>query len=97
MLAINGTLDHLHILIGLHPSQAISGLVRDIKANTNEWINKKRWIRGRLLAGGLWRIFLFPVAARPSRQMRHPSEGAPRKTTLQRRVSDSVAEIRHRV
>jgi REP element-mobilizing transposase RayT len=47
MIAVNGMPDHLHILIGLHPAQAISDLVRDIKADTNEWINKKRWIRGK--------------------------------------------------
>ena len=45
MLAVNGMPDH--ILIGLHPSQAVSDLVRDIKADTNEWINDKRWIKGR--------------------------------------------------
>ncbi|HEY6328141.1 MAG TPA: transposase, partial [Blastocatellia bacterium] len=33
--------------IGLNPAQAISDLVRDIKSDTNIWINKKRWIPGR--------------------------------------------------
>jgi putative transposase len=47
MLAINGVPDHIHILIGLNPAQAISDLVRDIKADTNEWMNKKGWVRGR--------------------------------------------------
>ncbi|MGH9760914.1 MAG: IS200/IS605 family transposase [Blastocatellia bacterium] len=47
MLAINGVPDHIHILIGLNPAQAISDLVRDIKADSNEWVNKKGWIRGR--------------------------------------------------
>jgi putative transposase len=47
MLAINGTPDHIHVLIGLNPVQAISDLVRDIKTDSNEWINKKRWFRGR--------------------------------------------------
>ncbi|HKV41363.1 MAG TPA: IS200/IS605 family transposase [Blastocatellia bacterium] len=47
MLAVNGIPDHIHILIGLNPAQAISGLVRDIKADSNEWINSKGWVRGR--------------------------------------------------
>jgi hypothetical protein len=35
-----------------------------------------------LLAGGLWRIFVFPLAARPSRQIRHQSDGAHAKQTF---------------
>jgi putative transposase len=42
MLAINGTPDHIHVRIGLNPVQAISYLVRDIKTDSNEWMNKKR-------------------------------------------------------
>jgi len=45
MLAINGTPDHIHILVGLNPAQAISDLVRDIKTGSNEWMNEKRWFR----------------------------------------------------
>ena len=41
MLAINGVPDQIHILIGLNPAQAISDLVRDIKADSNEWVNKR--------------------------------------------------------
>jgi putative transposase len=47
MLAINGVPDHIHILLGLHPTQAISDLVRDIKSDSSEWINGKGWVRGR--------------------------------------------------
>src|SRR5262245_17435121 len=47
MLAINGVPDHIHILVGLNPAQAISDIVRDIKADSNEWINRKRWVPGR--------------------------------------------------
>ena len=39
--------DHLHILVGITPGVAISELVRDIKANSSKWINKKRWVVGR--------------------------------------------------
>lgn len=47
MLAVNGVEDHIHILVGLNPAQAIADLVRDIKTASNEWINKKRWFQGR--------------------------------------------------
>lgn len=45
-LAIYCNPDHIHILIGWHPSTSLSDLVRDIKANSSKWINKKNWIRG---------------------------------------------------
>ena len=47
MIRINGIPDHLHILIGLQPSVALSDLVRDIKANSSKFINDKRLIPGR--------------------------------------------------
>lgn len=47
LIAINGMPDHVHILIGLKPSKALSELVRDIKANSSKFINEKRWIAGR--------------------------------------------------
>jgi REP element-mobilizing transposase RayT len=31
LLVINGTSDHIHILIGLRPSQSISDLMKDVK------------------------------------------------------------------
>ncbi|TCZ72246.1 IS200/IS605 family transposase [Flaviaesturariibacter aridisoli] len=41
VLAINAMPDHLHILIGKHPSTAESNLMRDLKSDTSEWINKR--------------------------------------------------------
>jgi REP element-mobilizing transposase RayT len=39
LLAIYCMPDHCHILVGLHPSQSISDLARDIKSNSSKWIN----------------------------------------------------------
>ena len=39
--------DHIHVLIGMTPDMALSDLVRDIKANSSRFINKKAWIAGR--------------------------------------------------
>lgn len=47
MLAINGMPDHIHIFLGLHPAIAIADLVKDIKRASNNWINEKRFIKGR--------------------------------------------------
>jgi len=47
VLATGGTADHVHILIGLRPTQALSDLMRDVKRNTSEWINRQRFTNGR--------------------------------------------------
>jgi len=45
-LAIYCNPDHTHVLIGLHPSVAVSDMARDIKASSSKWINENRWIKG---------------------------------------------------
>ena len=47
MIAVNGMPDHLHIFVGLHPTQAISDLMRVIKGESSEWINSKKLVPGR--------------------------------------------------
>ncbi|MBA2612508.1 MAG: IS200/IS605 family transposase [Bacteroidetes bacterium] len=47
MICINGMPDHIHILIGIKPSQSISDLLKDIKANSSRWINEKRYSKGK--------------------------------------------------
>jgi REP element-mobilizing transposase RayT len=46
-ISINGMSDHIHILIGLKPAMALADLVRDIKADSSNFINKKKWVRGK--------------------------------------------------
>jgi putative transposase len=38
-VAINGTIDHIHILVGFRPSTTIENLVRDIKRSSSLYIN----------------------------------------------------------
>jgi len=45
MLAINGMPDHIHILIGMRPTQSISDLLQDIKGSSSKWINEKKFLR----------------------------------------------------
>jgi REP element-mobilizing transposase RayT len=47
LLAINGVGDHIHILIGMKPSQSLSDLMQDIKAYSSKWINDKKLVRGK--------------------------------------------------
>lgn len=41
---INGTEDHLHIFTDLHPSVALSDLVKEIKVASSDWIKESRVI-----------------------------------------------------
>ena len=45
LLAINGMPDHIHILIGMRPTQSISDLMQDIKGNSSKWINEKKFLK----------------------------------------------------
>jgi REP element-mobilizing transposase RayT len=47
LIAINGMADHLHIFIGMKPSQSLSDLMQDIKGDSSKWINGKGFLRGR--------------------------------------------------
>ncbi|MES2654002.1 MAG: IS200/IS605 family transposase [Bacteroidota bacterium] len=47
MIAINGMPDHVHVLIGLRPTQSISDLMQDVKANSSKWINEQKLTPGR--------------------------------------------------
>ena len=44
VLAINGMADHIHILVGMRPTQSISDLMQDIKGSSSKWINNKRFL-----------------------------------------------------
>ena len=47
LISINGMPDHVHILIGLRPSMALADLVREIKADSSNFINQNKWVRGK--------------------------------------------------
>jgi REP-associated tyrosine transposase len=49
LIRINSMPDHTHILIGMKPSIALSDLIRDVKSDSTEFINGKRWIQGRFI------------------------------------------------
>ena len=47
LLAINGVGDHVHILIGMKPSQSLADLMQDIKGSSSKWINDKNYVYGK--------------------------------------------------
>lgn len=47
LLAINCMPDHIHIFVGFKPTVLISDFVKEIKVQSNEFINSKDWRRGR--------------------------------------------------
>jgi putative transposase len=53
LLSINSMPDHIHILFGFRPTQSLSDLMRLVKGESSEWINKQnlspsvfRWQEG---------------------------------------------------
>jgi REP element-mobilizing transposase RayT len=46
-IIVNGMPDHIHAFIGLRPTMAACDLVRDIKNNSSNFINEKRWVKGK--------------------------------------------------
>ena len=47
LMSINGVADHIHILIGLKPAMALADLVREIKADSSNFVNEQRFVRGK--------------------------------------------------
>ncbi len=47
MLAVHCMPDHIHIFVGFNPSMLISSFVKEIKVESNEFINNKNWVRGK--------------------------------------------------
>src|SRR3977135_2791962 len=46
-IIVNGMPDHIHAFIGLRPAMPIADLVRDIKNNSSNFINDKKWVKGK--------------------------------------------------
>ena len=46
-IIVNGANDHIHLFVGLNPSNSVSDLVRDVKNNSSNFINNKRFVAGK--------------------------------------------------
>jgi putative transposase len=47
VLAINSMPDHLHLFLGMRPKQSLSDLIRFVKGDSSEWINKQKLVVGQ--------------------------------------------------
>jgi REP element-mobilizing transposase RayT len=47
LLAINSAYDHVHLFVGLNPKQSISDLMRLVKGDSAEFINKEKLTIGK--------------------------------------------------
>ncbi len=47
LLGINGMPDHIHLLIGMRPTQSLSDLMQDVKRCSSKWINKSKLVQGK--------------------------------------------------
>ncbi len=47
VLAINGMSDHIHLFFGFRPTQSLSDLMRIVKGESSEWVNKNRLTKSR--------------------------------------------------
>ena len=47
LLAINSMPDHLHLFFGMRPHQSLSDLMRLVKGDSSEWINKEKLTKGK--------------------------------------------------
>lgn len=45
-IIVNGMPNHLHVFVGLKPAMSIADLVRDVKNNSSNFINKSGFIKG---------------------------------------------------
>ncbi len=46
-IIVNGMPDHIHAFIGLRPSMVIADLVRDIKNNSSNFVNERKFVKGK--------------------------------------------------
>jgi putative transposase len=47
MLAVHCMPDHTHLFVGFKPTILIADFVKEIKVESNEFINNKRWVKGK--------------------------------------------------
>ncbi|MFK5890897.1 MAG: IS200/IS605 family transposase [Flavobacteriaceae bacterium] len=45
VMQINGVTDHIHILIGLKPSQSLSELMKYVKQDSSKWVNQNNFLK----------------------------------------------------
>ena len=57
--------DHLHIVIGMRPTQSISDLLQDIKGSSSKWINDNKLAKGKFQWQEGYGAFSYSKSALP--------------------------------
>lgn len=65
MLIVNGMPDHMHIVIGMRPTQSISDLLQDIKGSSSKWINDNKLVKGKFQWQEGYAAFSYSKSALP--------------------------------
>jgi putative transposase len=47
LLAVSCMPDHVHLFVGFRPNSLIADFIKEIKVESNEFINSKKWILGK--------------------------------------------------
>jgi len=47
LIIVNGMPDHVHLLVGMRPTQSVSELLQDVKGSSSLWVNERRLAKGR--------------------------------------------------
>ena len=63
LIQINSMPDHIHILVGMTPDAALSGLVKDIESQFDAFYQSQTLDCGTIrVASGIWCVQLFPFS-----------------------------------
>ncbi len=65
MLQVNSMPDHIHILIGLRPDQAISSLIQVVKSESTKWINENHLTKTKFAWQGGFGAFSYSKSQLP--------------------------------
>ncbi len=44
LLTVNGGVDHIHVLVNLHPAQDLAQVVRQLRSESAEWLNATKLV-----------------------------------------------------
>ncbi len=59
LLAVHAMPDHIHLFVGFKPVMAIAGFVKEIKVESNEFINSKKWVKGKFAWQNGYGVFSY--------------------------------------
>ncbi|MCU0357893.1 MAG: IS200/IS605 family transposase [Cyclobacteriaceae bacterium] len=59
LLAVHAMPDHIHLFVGFKPVMAIADFVKEIKVESNEFINSKKWVKGKFAWQNGYGVFSY--------------------------------------